>query len=400
MPALTSNVKTMAQSYDLKSKLLTIAGLAAIATCVAFPASAQVDMEKRPALVITNKPMPGSEITPFYNRPTKAPEVSPRQLTGDSYFQPTETIVARKIDELRGDLFSLQSNVTRLSEQLQSLEERNQSDSAAYFANTATISTQLQSGTTPGNPRLVQRLTDAQQNLDGLASNVAELNTLAVQVANSASVSSFLLEASRSTYGLSGAVEEDHARLSQLEDQINNTIVTIDRLLNAVNDNITRTAAYLSSERSNLRTLALAISNGDLYGRSLANRPFSSVPQSTVAQASGFGSPTPLTAPRPETPRPLAKIKFDRANVDYQQPVFVAVSEAMERYPQARFELIAVHPTTGNAAQMAIESTRARRNAEKVLRTLTQMGLPAEKVDLSYNADAGVQSNEVHIFIR
>lgn len=393
----------MPQNIDIKIKIST----AVLASLMLLPmtgeAHAQQDMNKRPALVITNKAMPGSEITPFYNRPSRTPDITPQQLIGDSYYQPTDTVVSRKIGELRNDLFSLESNVERLSKQLEGMEKRNQSLSAEYFANTATINTQLQSGTTPGNPRLVQRLSTAQMNLDALSRNVAELNTLAVQVANSASMASFLLEASRSTYGLSGAVEEDHARLSQLEDQINNQIVTIDRLLNAVNDNITRTAAYLSSERSNLRTLSLGISNGDLYGRSLANRPFSSVPQSSLMQPASVGGPMPLPnapAARPSAPRPLAKIRFDKAQVDYEQPVFVAVSEAMERYPEARFELIAVHPTTGNAAQMAIESTRARRNAEKVLRTLTQMGLPSDKIDLSYNADPGVSSNEVHIFIR
>ncbi len=393
----------MPQNIDIKMKVSTLLLASVVLLPMTGQAHAQQDMNKRPALVITNKAMPGSEITPFYNRPTRTQEITPQQLIGDSYYQPTDTVVARKIGELRNDLFSLQSNVERLSGQLEGMEKRNQSLSAEYFANTATINTQLQSGTTPGNPRLVQRLSTAQMNLDGLSRNVAELNTLAVQVANSASMASFLLEAARSTYGLSGAVEEDHARLSQLEDNINNQIVTIDRLLNAVNDNITRTAAYLSSERSNLRTLSLGISNGDLYGRSLANRPFSSVPQSGLMQPASVGGPTPLPMQqetRPSSPRPLAKIRFDKANVDYEQPVFVAVSEAMERYPEARFELIAVHPTTGNAAQMAIESTRARRNAEKVLRTLTQMGLPSNKIDLSYNADPSVASNEVHIFIR
>ncbi len=168
-----------------------------------------------------------------------------------------------------------------------------------------------------------------------------------------------------------------------------------------MNDNITRTAAYLSSERGNLRTLSLAISNGDLYGRSLANRPFSSVPQSSLMQPASFGGGAPVSLePRPSQPRALAKIKFDKPNVDYAQPVYMALSEAMERYPEARFELIAVHPMTGNAAQVAIESTRARRNAEKVLQTLTQMGLPADKIDLAYNADGSVQTSEVHIFIR
>src|SRR5690606_8435478 len=78
-------------------------------------------------------------------------------------------------------------------------------------------------------------------------------------------------------------------------------------------------------------------------------------------------------------PRPLVKIRFDKPNVQYEQPVYMAVSDAMQKYPDARFEIVAVHPTGGNAAQVAIESTRARRNAEQVLRTLTQMGLDGNR---------------------
>ena len=50
--------------------------------------------------------------------------------------------------------------------------------------------------------------------------------------------------------------------------------MAIERILNNVNDGITRTSAYLTTERHNLRTLALAVTQGDLYGKSLANRPF------------------------------------------------------------------------------------------------------------------------------
>jgi hypothetical protein len=79
----------------------------------------------------------------------------------------------------------------------------------------------------------------------------------------------------------------------------------------------------------------------------------------------------------------------------------MAVNEAMQRYPSARFELVAVYPTgSTNAAESSIESTRARRNAEKVLRTLTQMGLTMDRVDLSYLPSKEVQTSEVHLYVR
>jgi hypothetical protein len=187
--------------------------------------------------------------------------------------------------------------------------------------------------------------------------------------------------------------------------------VLIERLLNNVNDDITRNAAYLANERGNLRTLSLAIANGDLYGRSLANRPFLSVAPSKVGMelASTTGQMTagmqPTSGPQPATgalpsPRPLLVVRFDRPDVDFQQAVYQSVSEAMEKYPTARFELVAVAPGAGNPARKAIESTRSRRNAERVLRTLTQMGLPSERIELSAMTNENIQTNEVHLYIR
>lgn len=384
------------------------AAVVSLVSSGAASAMAQTDAGKRPSLVITNQTLPGNAASPspLYAGPTKTPDISAAQITGNTYFQPTRTIVAEKVESLKSDLFGLQGRVNNLSGQLRGLQQRSVGQSAEYNASVATINTQLQSGTTPGNPRLVQKLQVAQGNLDRLSQNVADLNAMAVEAANAASMGSFLLEACRSAYGLSGAVEEDHATLSQVEDQVNTTIVTIDRLLNEVNDAITRTAAYLSAERGNIRTLSLAVTNGDYYGTSLASRPFSSAPPSSLMQTASYGSAMspsagmPSPAAVPASPRPLVKIKFDQPNVDYQQAVYMAINEAMQKYPQARFELIAVNPSVGNAAQIAIESTRARRNAETVLRSLSQMGIDINRIDLSTLQSAEAKSNEVHIYIR
>jgi hypothetical protein len=407
----------------LCSHLLILAGgVVTMSALASSQAHAQIDMKKRPSLVITSESTPSSarsaettSITPMagsvsaaapvYAKPVRTPDITSAQITGDSYYQETNTVVAGKVSSLRTDLSGLQSRVNTLGSNLKAMQDRSQSMSAEYNASVATINTQLQTGTTPGNPRLVQRLSTAQGNLDRMSQNVADLNSMAVEAANAASMASYLLEATRSAYGLSGAVEEDHVALSQLEDQVSSTIMTVDRLLNQINDDITRTAAYLSAERGNLRTLSLAVTKGDYYGPSLANRPFSSAPPSTLMQPASYGggnvyqsaggpAPAPLTAPRP-----LVKIKFDQPNVDYEQAVYMAVNEAKQKYPNARLEVIAVHPSQGNAAQVAIESTRSRRNAESVLRSLSQMGINTDTVDLSTQSSAEASTNEVHIFI-
>lgn len=415
----------------IKNKSLLKNSLAFALTAFVFTtpneSSAQIDMNQQPVLVITNKTMPMNEPTStgINTGPVRAPEITADQVRGQNNFNESATVVGRRIDDLSKDLFSLDAKLSGLSNKLNSIESEGRNLAAGYYASIATINTQLQSGTTPGNPRLISKLDTAQSNLEMLADNVADLNSLAVEIADAASRSSYLLDTTRSTFNLSGAIEEDHVRLAKLEDKVNASIVGVDRLLNEVNDDITRTNTYLATERNNLRTLGLAVSNGDFYGKNLANHPFSGAPVTALMQPQGMAvmptvqqPQTPLAVPpamqppqiqnnlaamapaAPASPRPLAKIRFDKANVDYEQPIYSAVQEALTRYPNARFELIAVHPTTGNAAEQAIESTRARRSAEKVLRTLTQFGVPLEQIDMSYAPNPEATSSEVHLFLR
>ena len=183
----------------------------------------------------------------------------------------------------------------------------------------------------------------------------------------------------------------------------------IERVLNSVNDDILRTTTYLNSERHNLRTLSLAVSNGDLYGRSLANIDYSayqtghSVGNGVVSAQPASYTPEANTPVAPQAlagPTKLAKIRFDRPNVDFEEPIYAAVNQALQRYPNSTFDVVAVHPSEGNAARVPIETTKARRNGQKVLRTLSQMGLDMSRVNLTYSPSPEAVTSEVHLFIR
>lgn len=320
---------------------------------------------------------------------------------GDAAFTPsiltpgpeTGTAVGRRVNQLQSELRELQNGVGAHSEQLQDVRASAIDDAQGYYALVAAISARLQVGTTPGNPILVSQWTEAQVELDQITNDIARMNNLATQVAADNSLAAFLLESVRATYGLAGAVEQDHLQLRALEDEVSRTVVLIDRLLNELSDDVTRQTIYLNSERANLQTLRLAITNGELYGSSLANRTFIS----TAPQAS--------LPPRPETigpesgQRPLVVIRFDRPDVEYQQAVYQAVSRALERRPEAQFDLVAVSPGAGSASDVAISSNRARDHAEDVLRTLVDMGLPARRITLAATA-TDVQGNEVHLYVR
>jgi hypothetical protein len=120
------------------------------------------------------------------------------------------------------------------------------------------------------------------------------------------------------------------------------------------------------------------------------------MPGAPTAARTGSGTAPAATdggAPAPR--RPLVVIRFDRPDVVYDKALYSAVNSALERKPEAVFDLVAVAPGGSSAG-----ATTARRDAEKVLRSLTAMGLPASRVTLSAGTSAEARTSEVHIYVR
>jgi TolA-binding protein len=330
---------------------------------------------------------------------TPTPVGAPPAL-GSGNFQPpgvtagvsTGTFVGRKVVELRNELKKLQSSIAANNVTLQRLRARMVQDSQRYHGTVAAVNTRLQVGTTPGNPVLVQQYNSALTDLDRLAADIGGMNKLATSVTGNATMAAFLAESTRAAFSVSGAVDEDHRQLSILEDEVNRTVVLIERLLTELSDDIRRQTNYVATERSNLNLLSAGIKGGEIYGASLINRAMAS------AAASNFGRS--LRAADTSGRRPLVVIRFNRNKVPYQQALYNAVSRVLERRPNAVFDLVAVAPASGGPARVALNSNKARRYAEDVLRSLVEMGLPPTRVAVSAKTSRTAKTNEVHLYLR
>jgi 23S rRNA A2030 N6-methylase RlmJ len=305
--------------------------------------------------------------------------------------QPTGTFVGKKVEAMSQDLGKLDAAVGRLDTRLAEVRGDTADATQRYLTILATMNSKLQVGTTPGNPLLVQQWNEAQQQLKRIEANISKMNNLSNDLGAEASVAGYLLDSVRATFTLSGAVDEDHVQLRQLEDKVNREVVQIDRLLNELSDDLNRQTSHLASEQRNLTAMSISIKNGERYGSSLMNR--------ALAQAEVKAS---MAARRPLLPdsRPLVVIRFDRPNVQFEQALYDAVSRALDRKPETAFDLVAVHPKAGSTAQVILNSTAARRNAENVLRTLVDMGLPATRINMTSVGSPIAQSNEVRVYVR
>ena len=315
------------------------------------------------------------------------------QPTGVTPGQSTGTFVGKKVIELRSELSRLQKSISDQNGALQNLRASIVHDSQMYHNSVAIINTRLQVGTTPGNPILVQQYNGARSNLEKISFDTGELTKLAGDVAGASTLSAFLSESVRAAFSVSGAIDEDHVQLAILEDEVNRTVVLIERLLKELADDVRRQTNYVATERSNLNLLSAGIKGGEIFGASLAN-------QAIISAAGGSIYQGPARATDTTGRRPLVVIRFDQPDVPYQQALYAAVSRVLERRPNAVFDLVAVSPMAGGPARVALNSNKAQRHAEGVLRALVDMGLPPSRVAVSGKSSAASTSNEVHLYLR
>jgi len=348
----------------------------------------RVGTPSAPSPLRTEKSSGGRSIQPAPTTAASAAQRAAAASTGS-----TGTFVGNKVTAMRGDLGKLDGRIGDLNARMRGLRDETSASSQKYHALMAQMNAKLQTGTTPGNPTLVNQLKEGQQQIEVVAENISNLNDLSSDVDAEAGTASWLLDSVRATYALSGAVDLDHERLRALEDEVNQAVVLIDRLLNELSADVSRQTTYVNNERHNLQLMSLAIKNGELYGASLVNRAFSQAQARTAATVQS--NPTPST-----TDRPLVVIRFDRPDVPYQRALYTAVSRALDRKPDATFQLVAVSPQAGSPARNALNKTAAKRNAEGVLRALADMGLPGHKVSLSATTSSDAENNEVRIFVR
>lgn len=356
----------------------------AAALCVALGACSLASEALWPSLGNSGRP---AATTTRIEIPATAAE---QQGTAPAAAAQATTQVGQRAVQLRDDAARLQGLISTHQQALRQLRGEGTDSAQRYQTLVGQINARLQVGTTPGNPLLTQQLGQAQGELDRFSANIGAMSQLATQIGSSASLGAFLLEALRGAYAISGALEEDHRQLSQTEDEVGRAMVTIDRIRVEVSEDIARHSSYVGRERANITTLAAAVRSGEFFGPGLVARSF------------GAGS-TAMAQPAPTASgaRPLVVIRFDRPNPQFEQALYAAANRALEVRPQVSFDVVGVAATGADqGGRAAMANAEARRQSEQVMRSLVEMGLPAQRVRLSVRGDTTLPANEVHVIAR
>ncbi len=304
-------------------------------------------------------------------------------------------LIRSKIKGIVKDYELLLSDISSIENQIKQANMRISSATSDYVSLIAGMTVRLQTGTTPGNPRLVSQWSQSQEALEDLARELIDLNRLANDIDNDASLSAFLINAIRATYGISGAVEEEHEELKRIEDELSYLMNRVGRLVTAVNDDIARQTTYLEEERRSMQTLALAVKRGEFFGNSILNRTMQTFDDFDAQQAAYEMKRTAISSRYP-----IITIRFAEDNVDYAKMLYKAVDGAVDLKPNANFKVISISPETSSMMTAEAAKNYAAQKAELIFRDMVKMGVPAKNITLVNMTSPDVDVAEVQVFLK
>ncbi len=293
----------------------------------------------------------------------------------------TGTFVGQKVITFSNELNLLQNAIKTNNAELQSIRSSVVDNALQYHKTVGEIEAKLQVGTTPGNPHMFEKLALAQQSIQTMNTNSSKLNQLSAKVAADTANTDYLIEAIRSVYGVSGAVDEDHRQLRILENEAGQTSVLMHSLLNELNNDITRQQQYVDTANANIAKLGDAIKVGN-FG---INNPPMSRPLMFQGPA---GS---KIMPKPNENKPLFSVSFVNDNVKYNEALKQAVGSAVAQKRDVIFDVVGVNSLQGN---------NAHKYASKIFQEIIALGITADRVNISSRTDAKIANPTVMVFVR
>jgi len=343
-------------------------------------------LEEVPQTIETVQDTGSQEIPPSQYAP---PPVSQPEVAYDT--GPTGTFVGGKINQFRGDLSSIQNAISSHNNDFLRFKDLVDEQTSVYQGLSSAIRSRLQIGTTPGNPILVGQWNDAQRALEDIQNNVNNLQIVNNRVTADAALITHLRNAIDSSFFISGAIDEDHNQLKVLNDDVQRTSVLYARLMDELDQKISREIMILNDEREYMKKLAEDVEVGKFGGR-VSSPPTTS--SNIQEQAKPKSIDTVNIAPL-NYDNAILVIKFDDTNFDYSTALFESISNALEQMPSANFEVVAVSPTGG-----ASFSDKARQRASEVFGKIVEMGVPSERMSLTSSNSTTAQAEEVHIYLK
>lgn len=96
---------------------------------------------------------------------------------------------------------------------------------------------------------------------------------------------------------------------------------------------------------------------------------------------------------------PLLVVRFNQDRVYYQQSLYSVISRAVQAKPSVMFNIITLIPQTGDSSSDKKSTVAAQTNTNALVRDMVQMGVPQNRIRVSYQNGSNLQSSELHMFV-
>ena len=298
----------------------------------------------------------------------------------------TGTFVGQKVMTFRNELNQLQNSIKTNNSELQKIRSSVINNALEYHKTIAEIETKLQVGTTPGNPHMFEKLARAENNIQVMNTNAASLNQLSGKVSADTANTDYLVEAIRSAYSISGAVDEDHRQLRILENEAGQTSILMHSLLNEINSDIARQQQYVKTANTYIAKLSSAIRVGS-FG--VNNAPISVSPMLT--NSTDTTTQVEADVPAYVGGKPLFTVRFANKDVDYKEGLKRAVANAVAKKKNVVFDVVAVN---------SLQSSSANEYASKIFQEVIELGVTADRVNISSKVDTEADYPAVMVFVK
>jgi len=388
----TARTRLVALSLGLGAAGLGLAGCGTVDDALfgagSTPPAPATPTEQAPQASATATPPAQTGTAASENAPAAAPETAELGLTLGT-IEPgsdTGTSVGQTVQRLRTELSTLHDKVATDLQQYATLKSAAAQGVTTYYEAKSHITIRLQIGTTKGNPELVGEWNTGQTALDSLTGNINSFAALATDITADAGRAHTEHATIADTFSMAGGVDEDHRQLTVLQQEAAQIVALLDRLQSDVTRNVQRETAFVANERGSLARLATDIKNGELYTTA-------EMPSAATASVNPEGGSV-------ETTSAIATIRFNRPKVDFEQDLYTALNKALQAKPGTSFSVVAVSPTGGSAQALAKAQREAQRHAQDVLKSMTDMGVPAARVSMSSSTEPGASSTEVRVYAK
>jgi hypothetical protein len=304
--------------------------------------------------------------------------------------EPVFTYVGQRILEMQNEFNKLDNEISQKKVSFDTLKANGIKSAEIYHSLVGAIAARLQIGTTPGNPILLDQYESAQTELASVSAQGQNIVDVGNKIALLSTRVAYLLEQARSAKKLRGAVDQDHRDLSSFQDVLKRRSVDVMRSLEELNETIRRRDIFLAAERRRLTLLANAISVGESFGIGLGT--IKSLPVKNEGNNYDQRSQSNVS------PNPIAIFKIKTESEKYHQDLFGAVSAALEKAPEAKFTLVAVSSSAGNASKQAERAASAKIDVGKLISSLISMGMPADRLSVNSLSVASIENTEVRLY--